>query len=93
MPAGLPSASRPTASKALTGSAKTSSRTTLPSRSSHISVSIFSYAGEVRIGLAVDAGLVTEPQQIVDAFHTECEELAALARPAVRTGVVSAVAD
>ncbi len=46
-----------------------------------ISVSIFSYAGEVRLGLAVDAGLVPEPQEIVDAFEVEYRELAAPTRP------------
>jgi hypothetical protein len=47
-----------------------------------ISVSIFSYAGEVRLGLAVDAGLVPEPREIIDAFDAECQELSALAHPA-----------
>lgn len=47
-----------------------------------ISVSILSYAGEVRLGLAVDAGLVPEPQEIIDAFETECQELSALTQSA-----------
>jgi diacylglycerol O-acyltransferase / wax synthase len=42
-----------------------------------MSVSIFSYRGEVTIGLLVDAGLVPEPHVI--ARHTE-QELAALGR-------------
>jgi len=42
-----------------------------------MSVSIFSYHGEVTIGLLVDAGLVPEPQAIMG--HAE-RELAALAR-------------
>jgi WS/DGAT/MGAT family acyltransferase len=42
-----------------------------------MSVSIFSYRGEVTIGLLVDAGLVPDPQRIVR--HTE-QELAALGR-------------
>jgi WS/DGAT/MGAT family acyltransferase len=48
-----------------------------------MSVSIFSYRGEVTIGLLVDAGLVPDPQTI--ARHTE-QELAALGRlkPAVK---------
>jgi diacylglycerol O-acyltransferase / wax synthase len=46
-----------------------------------ISVSIFSYAGEVRLGLAVDADLVPEPQEIVDAFEVEYRKLAAPTRP------------
>ncbi len=47
-----------------------------------MSVSIFSYRGEVTVGLLVDAGLVPEPQPIMQ--HTE-QELAALGRlkPAV----------
>ena len=45
-----------------------------------ISVSIFSYAGEVRVGLAVDAGLVPEPQEIIDGLEAECQELSALAQ-------------
>ena len=40
-------------------------------------VSIFSYAGEVTIGLQVDAGLVPDPETIVDAIG---EELAALSK-------------
>lgn len=42
-----------------------------------MSVSIFSYRGEVTIGLLVDAGLVPDPQAIM--HHTE-QELTALAR-------------
>ena len=42
-----------------------------------MSVSIFSYRGEVTIGLLVDAGLVPDPQRIMR--HTE-QELAALTR-------------
>ncbi|HET8951874.1 MAG TPA: WSD1 family O-acyltransferase [Solirubrobacteraceae bacterium] len=40
-------------------------------------VSIFSYAGAVTVGLQVDAGLVPDPQPILDAFG---EELAALGK-------------
>ncbi len=49
-----------------------------------MSVSIFSYRGEVTIGLLVDAGLVTDPQTIMR--HAE-QELAALGRlkPAPRS--------
>ena len=55
-----------------------------------ISVSIFSYAGEVRLGLAVDAGLVPEPREIIDAFDAECQELSALAhRAAAATSLTS----
>jgi WS/DGAT/MGAT family acyltransferase len=43
-------------------------------------VSIFSYAGEVTIGLQVDAGLVPDPETIVDAFGQELAALSALTR-------------
>ncbi len=42
-----------------------------------LGVSIFSYAGEVRLGLSVDAGLVPDPETILDAFPRELERLAA----------------
>jgi diacylglycerol O-acyltransferase / wax synthase len=42
-----------------------------------ISVSIFSYAGELTLGLAVDARLVPEPQEIVDACDAELGALVA----------------
>ncbi len=45
-----------------------------------VSISIFSYAGDVTLGLAVDAGLVPEPQEIVDALHAEFQALTALKR-------------
>ncbi len=50
-----------------------------------LSVSIFSYRGEVTIGLLADRGLVADPQRIMR--HTE-QEFAALARlkPAARRG-------
>jgi diacylglycerol O-acyltransferase / wax synthase len=40
-----------------------------------MSVSIFSYRGEVTIGLMVDSALVPEPQQIIDALGPELDEL------------------
>jgi diacylglycerol O-acyltransferase / wax synthase len=40
-----------------------------------LGVSIFSYAGRVRLGIAVDAGLVPNPGMIITHFH---EELASL---------------
>jgi WS/DGAT/MGAT family acyltransferase len=42
-----------------------------------LGVSIFSYAGRVRLGIAVDAGLVPSPGMIITHFH---EELAAFMR-------------
>jgi diacylglycerol O-acyltransferase len=38
-------------------------------------VSILSYAGEVRLGVLTDEGLVPDPEQIIAAFHAEFEEL------------------
>ena len=40
-------------------------------------ISIFSYAGRARLGVATDAGLVPDPERIVEGFH---EELAAMHR-------------
>jgi WS/DGAT/MGAT family acyltransferase len=39
-------------------------------------ISICSYAGEVRLGVATDAGLVPDPEAIVAGFMAEWEELA-----------------
>lgn len=44
-----------------------------------LGISIFSYAGHVRMGLASDAGLVPDPESIVQGFHEEYEELRARA--------------
>jgi diacylglycerol O-acyltransferase / wax synthase len=40
-----------------------------------IGVSIFSYAGNVRLGVGTDAGLVPDPEVIVQGFHEELDEL------------------
>jgi len=40
-----------------------------------LGVCIFSYAGKVYVGIAVDAALVPEPQTIVSAFRDEFDEL------------------
>ena len=45
-----------------------------------LGISIFSYAGHVRLGLATDAGLVPDPEVIVRGFHEEFEALQARAR-------------
>lgn len=42
-------------------------------------VSILSYAGNVTLGVATDAGLVPDPEQIIAAFHEEFEMLGHLA--------------
>jgi diacylglycerol O-acyltransferase len=44
-----------------------------------LGISIFSYCGHVRLGLASDAGLVPDPEEIVKGFHEEFEELRARA--------------
>jgi WS/DGAT/MGAT family acyltransferase len=40
-----------------------------------LGVSIFSYAGRVRLGIAVDAGLVPNPGMIITHFHDELADL------------------
>jgi WS/DGAT/MGAT family acyltransferase len=40
-----------------------------------LGVSIISYASQVWLGLATDAGLVPDPEMIIDAFHAEFELL------------------
>jgi diacylglycerol O-acyltransferase len=47
-----------------------------------LGISIFSYAGHVRLGLASDTGLVPDPELIVAGFHAELEELRTRARAA-----------
>jgi len=44
-----------------------------------LGISIMSYAGHVRLGLASDAGLVPDPELIVQGFHEELEALRARA--------------
>ena len=45
-----------------------------------LGVSILSYNGSVRLGIAVDSGLVPDPGMIVTHFHHELESLTAHAR-------------
>ncbi len=49
-----------------------------------MSVSIFSYRGEVTVGLMVDAALIPDPDRIVDQLEREVDVLAEL--PAKRQG-------
>jgi diacylglycerol O-acyltransferase / wax synthase len=44
-----------------------------------LGISIISYAGHVRLGLASDAGLVPDPEVIVQGFHEELDALRARA--------------
>ena len=41
-----------------------------------LGVSIFSYDGEVRLGIACDAGLIPDPDTIIDGFQHEFDRLA-----------------
>lgn len=44
-----------------------------------LGISILSYAGAVKLGVATDAGLVPDPERIVAGFHAELEAMVALA--------------
>jgi WS/DGAT/MGAT family acyltransferase len=46
-----------------------------------MSVSIFSYNGQVTVGVMADAGLVPDPETMVDGFQSELEALAQIGRP------------
>lgn len=48
-----------------------------------LGVSICTYAGNARLGVGTDAGLIPDPNQIVSGFHAEFEELRRLAAAAV----------
>jgi WS/DGAT/MGAT family acyltransferase len=56
-----------------------------PSGNLSMSVSIYSYAGEVTIGVASDVRLVPDPEHIVDAVQAELEALGEAARPRTTT--------
>ncbi|MGB3565186.1 MAG: wax ester/triacylglycerol synthase family O-acyltransferase [Thermoanaerobaculia bacterium] len=43
-------------------------------------IAFASYAGEVRLGIATDTGLVADPEKIVEGFHQEFDEMLQLAR-------------
>ena len=47
-----------------------------------LGVSIISYAGGVMLGVATDAGLVPDPEKIVDAFKLEFEAMKKAAKKA-----------
>ena len=40
-----------------------------------LGISILSYAGQVRLGVATDAALVPDPESIVKAFQSEMKEM------------------
>jgi len=56
-----------------------------------LGISILSYAGQVRLGVATDAGLVPDPERITDAFHSEFDSLMELVRLAEQTPASSTV--
>ncbi len=47
-----------------------------------LGLSIISYAGKVQLGVASDAGLVPDPEKIIEGFYTEHEAYLALVRQA-----------
>ncbi len=51
-----------------------------------LGISILSYAGAVMLGVATDAGLVPDPERIVDGFKVEFEALRKAARAAKARG-------
>jgi len=55
-----------------------------------IGVSILSYAGGVSLGVATDAGLVPDPEAILDGFQDEFDVLAAIARREAETAPAKA---
>lgn len=57
-----------------------------------LGVSVLSYAGTVRIGIAGDANLVPDPGEIVDAFHGALGELGAAVGEHATAGIPRATA-
>ena len=43
-----------------------------------LGISIFSYAGEVRLGVATDQSIIPDPHTILDGFHEEFQSMLAL---------------
>jgi hypothetical protein len=48
-------------------------------------ISIISYSGGVMLGVATDAGLVADPERIVECFRLEFEAMRTAARQAGQT--------
>jgi WS/DGAT/MGAT family acyltransferase len=46
-----------------------------------LGLSILSYAGDVYVGIATDAGLMPDPQAVVDEFHVELADMLRLVPP------------
>jgi hypothetical protein len=49
-----------------------------------LGVSIISYAGQVLVGVATDAGLVPDPETIIAGFHAEFDQMKRAALPGER---------
>lgn len=56
-------------------------------------LSILSYAGNVMVGVATDAGLIPDPEAIVAGFHAELAEMCRAPEPAARTSGAETVPD
>lgn len=53
-----------------------------------LGVSILSYAGQVRLGIITDAGLLPDPETIISAFEAEFDDLLAVAQGIEETATV-----
>ena len=51
-----------------------------------VGISILSYAGRVYLGVATDAGLVPDPQTVLDGVYAELDRLKVLARAGLAAG-------
>ena len=51
-----------------------------------VGISILSYAGRVYLGIATDAGLVPDPEKVLDGFYAELDRLKVLARAVLTSG-------
>ena len=55
-----------------------------------LGVSIISYAGQVALGVATDAGLVPDPEAIIAGFHAEFDQMKRVALPSERKNLRAA---
>ena len=58
-----------------------------------LGISILSYAGNVMVGVATDAGLIPDPEAIVEGIHAELAEMRELMETAARVVEANAVLD
>lgn len=54
-----------------------------------LGISILSYAGDVMVGIAADAGLVSDPELLVSSFHREFDALFSLVKETNKTATKS----